>query len=66
MGVLEDASRTAKAIGEPDLAGLCIQLARQVEEMAERYQNPTEAEIGTLRKLTKAFDLAKQAAAATQ
>ncbi len=61
VGVLEDASRTAKAIGEPDLAGLCVQLARQVEEMAERYQNPTESEVSTLRKLTKAFELAKQA-----
>lgn len=66
VSVLEDASRTAKGIGEPDLATLCIQLARQVEEMAERYLNPTEAEVGTLRKLTKAFELAKSAAAATQ
>ena len=66
VSVLEDAGRTAKGVGEPELAGLCTQLARQVEEMAERYENPTESELGTIRKLTKAFELAKSAAAATQ
>ncbi len=64
VSVLEDASRTAKGIGEPELAGICVQLARQVEEMAEHYENPTDSQLGTLRKLTKAFELAKSAAAA--
>jgi len=64
VSVLEDASRTARAIGEPELANICNQMARQVEEMAENYQNPTDNQLGTIRKLTKAFDLAKNAKAA--
>ncbi|MCB2108995.1 MAG: response regulator transcription factor [Rhodobacteraceae bacterium] len=58
--VLEDAASTAKFINEPDLADICINLARQVEEFADAYENPTDAMLGTLRKLTRAFDLAKQ------
>jgi DNA-binding response OmpR family regulator len=61
VSVLEDAARTAKSIGEPELGNICIQLARQVEEMAERYLDPTDNELGTIRKLTKAFELAKAA-----
>lgn len=61
VSVLEDASRTARAIGEPELADICTQMARQVEEMAECYQNPTTEQLGTIRKLTKAFELAKTA-----
>ena len=34
VSVLEDAGRTAKGIGEPELATICTQLARQVEETA--------------------------------
>ncbi len=64
VSVLEDASRTSRAIGEPELAGICTQMARQVEEMAENYQNPTDAQVGTIRKLTKAFELAKSSKAA--
>ena len=36
-------------------------MARQVEEMAERYENPTDAGVATIQKLTKAFELAKTA-----
>jgi DNA-binding response OmpR family regulator len=61
VSVLEDASRTARAIGEPELAGICTQMARTVEEMAETYENPSDAALGTIRKLTKAFELAKTA-----
>ena len=64
VSVLEDASRTSRAIGEPELANICTQMARQVEEMAENYQNPTDAQLGTIRKLTKAFELAKSSKAA--
>ena len=59
VGVLEDAARTAGAIGEPDLGKICTQMARQVEEMAESYENPTSAHLGTIQKLTRAFELAK-------
>jgi hypothetical protein len=61
VSVLEDAARTAKSIGEPEMAAMCVQLARQVEEMSERYLDPTENELGTIRKLTKAFELARSA-----
>ncbi len=61
LSVLEDAARTARVLGEPELAQICTQMARQVEEMAENYDNPTDQQVGTIRKLTKAFDLAKTA-----
>lgn len=61
VSVLEDASRTARAIGEPELANICTQMARQVEEMAENYQTPSDTQLGTIRKLTKAFEMAKNA-----
>ena len=62
--VLEDASRTAQGLGEKDLGQICGQMARQVEEMAENYENPTSIQLGTIQKLTKAFELAKAAKAA--
>lgn len=64
VGVLEDAGRTALAVGQPDLSQICIQMARQVEEMAECYENPTSLQVATIEKLTKAFELAKTARAA--
>jgi DNA-binding response OmpR family regulator len=60
VSVLEDASRTAKILGEPDLADICTNLARQVEEISETYENPPDSGLATLRKLTRAFELAKQ------
>lgn len=65
VSVLEDAGKTAKGIGEAELSTICIDLARQVEEMAERYENPTAADISLIRKLTKAFELAKQSSGAS-
>ena len=62
--VLEDAARTAQSLGETDLSQICTQMARQVEEMAENYQDPTSLQFGTIKKLTKAFELAKSAKAA--
>lgn len=59
VSVLEDAARTARVLGEPELAQICTQMAREVEEMAEKYENPTDHELGTIRKLTKAFEMAK-------
>jgi DNA-binding response OmpR family regulator len=59
--VLEDAGRTARTIGEPELGQICNQLARQVEELSERYLEPTEKELDILRKLKTAFELAKSA-----
>jgi DNA-binding response OmpR family regulator len=59
VSVLEDAARTARVLGEPELSQICTQMAREVEEMAEKYENPSDHELGTIRKLTKAFELAK-------
>ena len=59
VSVLEDAARTARVLGEPELAQICTQMARQVEEMAEKYEYPTDQELSTIRKLTKAFEMAK-------
>lgn len=64
VGVLEDAAKTAKGIGEAELATICVDLARQVEEMAEKYEDPDPADIALIRKLTKAFELAKQSSGA--
>ena len=61
LGVLEDAARTAQGLGERELVAICTQMARQVEEMAERYENPTDGQRATIQKLTKAFELAKTA-----
>ncbi len=61
--VLDDAARSALDIGERDLSEICVDMARQVEEMAEDYQNPTAPQIATLNKLTKAFEMAKSAKA---
>lgn len=61
--VLEDAGRTAQSLGEADLGQICNQMARQVEEMAENYESPTSLQLGTIQKLTKAFELAKAAKA---
>lgn len=60
VSVLEDAGSTSRLIGEPELAVICNNLARQVEELAESYETATTEMLGTLRKLTRAFDLAKQ------
>lgn len=65
VGVLEDAARTAGAIGEPELSQICTQMARQVEEMADNYENPSSSQLGTIQKLTKAFELAKTAKSST-
>jgi len=64
VSVLEDAGRTAHALKEPDLSAICIQMARQVEEMAEAYEDPTSLQLGTIAKLSKAFEMARAAKAA--
>lgn len=64
VGVLEDAAKTSKGIGEIELSTICVDLARQVEEMADKYENPSDNDIALVRKLTKAFELAKQSSGA--
>lgn len=64
VSVLEDAAKTSKGIGELELSTICVDLARKVEEMAETYEDPSDSNIALIRKLTKAFDLAKQSSGA--
>ena len=61
INVLEDAGRTAHVLGEPELTQICSQMARQVEDMAEQYATPASSALDTIRKLTKAFEMAKAA-----
>ncbi len=63
VGYLEEADKTAKMIGEHELGEICITFARQVEELAESYENPAPRDLDVIRKLTKAFALAKGATA---
>ena len=46
-------------IEEQELAEICIDFARQVEELAEDYKNPAERDLAVIRTLTKAFAMAK-------
>lgn len=64
VGCLEEAGKTAGMIGEQELSEICINFARQVEELAEDYQNPSDRDLDLIRKLTKAFAMAKAATGA--
>ena len=59
VSVLEEAAQIAKILGESKLAEVCIGLARQVEEVSEVYQTPTDAGMANLRQLSQAFAAAK-------
>ncbi len=63
VSCLEEAGKTAKMIGELELAEICRNFARQVEELAEDYENPDERNLDLIRKLTKAFAMAKKSTA---
>lgn len=54
VDVLRDAAKTAERINEGELGLLCGSLAKQVEEIAERYENPSERDIKVIQKLTRA------------
>lgn len=58
---LEEAAKTAAALGEGELAGICKSFARQIEEMAEAYETPADQDLVLIRKLTRAFNMAKDA-----
>ena len=58
---LEEAARTARALGDSDLSQICRKLAPDVENMSENYKRPTSAQFSTLQMLTAMFDLAKTA-----
>lgn len=54
VDVLRDAAKTAERIQETELGLLCGSLAKEVEGIAERYQNPTERDLKVIQKLTRA------------
>jgi len=66
VGVLKDAAKTAKDIGEKELSSLCGDLARQVEEMSENYKDPADSNIALIRKLNEVFVMAKKGSGAVQ
>jgi hypothetical protein len=61
---LDEAAAAAKEVGEPELADICKRMGRQIEDMSEDYRNPDEKSLTLIRTLTKAFQMAKEAAAA--
>ena len=61
---LDDAAAVAKEVSEPDLADVCYKFGRRIEGMSEDYRNPDEKSLTLIRTLTKAFEMAKDAAAA--
>ena len=50
-----------KLILKAYLADICTQMAQKIEELAEKYDIPSDATLETIRKLTKAFEMAKAA-----
>jgi CRP/FNR family transcriptional regulator, cyclic AMP receptor protein len=54
VDVLRDAAKTAERINQSELGLLCGSLGKQVEEIAERYDNPSERDIKVIQKLTRA------------
>lgn len=54
VDVLRDAAKTAERINEGELALVCGSLARQVEDIAERYREPSERDLKVLKKLARA------------
>jgi DNA-binding response OmpR family regulator len=56
--VLKDASGVAERLKDTQLAGLCISLADNVEQIADHYEAPSEKEIDLIRKVTMAFKMA--------
>lgn len=61
---LREAAKIAKTLHQPDLVQTCMSLATRIEAMAENYTAPHQDNINLLTKLTQAFSLAKEQAAA--
>ena len=53
--VLYEAGDTAKFIGDLKMAGLTKSLAEKVDDIGDRYENPTDEDLGLIKKLTTAF-----------
>lgn len=63
MHCLEQAAEAAKNVGQSDLSDICFQFAREVEDMMDFYDSPTERALKLIQTLTKAFQMARQSAA---
>ena len=55
---LREASMVIEKLQDLNLSGLCTSLASNVEQIASRYLNTTESDIGLIRKITMAFKMA--------
>ena len=63
---LDEASAAAKEVDQPDLEDICKRMGQQIEELAKDYREPDERSLTLIRTLTKAFEMAKNSAAARQ
>jgi len=61
-GVLRDASKVAEKLKDAQLSQLCLSLAKNVDGIADHYDEPSSAEIDLIRKVTAAFSLAMKPA----
>ncbi|MBX7199448.1 MAG: hypothetical protein K1X51_08705 [Rhodospirillaceae bacterium] len=59
--VLKDASALAERLKDTQLSSLCVNLAENVNAIAEHYEYPTSSEIDLIRKITQAFKMAMNA-----
>lgn len=60
--VLRDASGVAEKLKDTSLSQLCNSLAKNVDGIADHYDDPTSAEIDLIRKITQAFKMAMKPA----
>lgn len=61
-GVLRGASKVAEKLKDAQLSQLCLSLAKNVDGIADHYDEPSSAEIDLIRKVTAAFSLAMKPA----
>jgi DNA-binding response OmpR family regulator len=61
-GVLRVASKVAEKLKDAQLSQLCLSLAKNVDGIADHYDEPSSAEIDLIRKVTAAFSLAMKPA----
>ena len=61
-GVFRGASKVAEKLKDAQLSQLCLSLAKNVDGIADHYDEPSSAEIDLIRKVTAAFSLAMKPA----
>lgn len=56
--VLKDAAGVAERLRDAQLAGLCLSLAENVNQIADHFEEPSTLEVELIRKITTAFKMA--------